>query len=140
MEKNECFFCQMHNQYIMHLSTPVPFIFISPSSHLFYIISNLELILKANLLAFKGFQRIILDKEVLQSERDQLAELLRLQRPNLLKCRTQSLAEQIEQENIGHSQEATQLHIELVELILDGQSCRMLLLPLSSVNLLPSKE
>lgn len=68
----------MHNQYIMHLSTPVPFIFISPSSHLFYIISNLELILKANLLAFKGFQRIILDKEVLQSERDQLAELLRL--------------------------------------------------------------
>lgn len=60
---------------------------------------------------------MILDNEALQSEREQLVELLSALEAKLAQIETlEARLEQTEQEKRAHSQEATQLHDELAEL------------------------
>lgn len=60
---------------------------------------------------------MILDKETLQSERDQLAESLLVLEAKLAQMEElEAWLEQTEQEKRTHTQESTQLHVKLTEL------------------------
>ncbi|XP_070035018.1 uncharacterized protein [Nicotiana tomentosiformis] len=79
--------------------------------------NSMDLSAQAKLLASEDLQRMILEKEELRNERDQLVEhILALEAKNSQMEELKVRLEQTEQEKRTHSQEATQLHAELAEL------------------------
>lgn len=86
------------------------------SYHLLISLVTLQFTFQANLLTSKGLQRIIIEKEELRSERDQLAKRLPALEAKLTQMEELEAREQTEQEKRAQRQEVTQLYAELAEL------------------------
>nr|XP_033517104.1 uncharacterized protein LOC117281356 [Nicotiana tomentosiformis] len=65
---------------------------------------------------YPGLQRMIFDKEVLQPKRDQLVECLPVLLAKLARMANSRLGWSKRNKKMVHSQDATQLHVELAEL------------------------